>query len=130
MRCKQTCTSSNKKCRRQAQNGSNFCWQHQKTLIGGADDPTKFSKPKKGQWDIYGKGYCPHTQNALIYAHSKFSEPICFYDITTFNPPMNTMQLKRKLGGARVVGDHSTVPMIFDIKNEFIGGAAELRNIY
>lgn len=125
MKCKGK-TSTGKKCTRVIIKGS-YCWQHSSIQKGGArTDNTTFKKPTKGDWDVYGKGYCPHTMGAVSYLSQKLPANINinFFDITKFNPPLSTAQLAKKLGV-----NHTTVPMIFDTNNKFIGGGDNLRKV-
>lgn len=124
-------TNNGRRCSRQCHQPNQYCWQHQSDsqLIGGASSPimypTKFKNPTKGQWDIYGKNFCPYTQRAVTYASQRFKHPVAFFDIVTLQSgPKTTSQLAKKL---KV--NHSTVPMIFDPNNKFIGGSSDLMRI-
>lgn len=98
---------------------SRYCWQHQQSGGGGI---SKFSKPTKDEWDIYGKSFCPYTQGALKYLGENSDIKINFYDITKLNPPLTTQEVAKKL---KV--NHNSVPMIFDPNNKFVGGFNELK---
>jgi len=140
MRCEHLI--NRRRCKREV-TGRKYCWQHSKKVIknnssvgGGKNVKTsvktvvnsnRFAYPKEGSWEIYGKSYCPYTLGAIQHLNdSSLSCRVVFYDIGKFN--MNTSELRQKLiDKGYKVGSHSTVPMIFNDKNKFIGGFTQLK---
>lgn len=127
-RCTKKCQNGTR-CQRQCDGKKKSCWQHIKSkttnrLIGGATQSDNFVMPKKGQWEIYGRDTCPYTRRAIDYAKN-IPWDVVFHDMLKMN--ISAQQLIQKLKGK--IGNHSTVPMIFDHQNNFIGGFSELNQI-
>lgn len=133
-RCKGKSATTSKLCKRQASDGSNYCWQHcsKKHKIGGRliEGKSKIVLPKKGVWTIYGRGTtCGWTKAAVQYLMQS-GVPFTFHDTDSMAiyPQDAVKEIKIALGN-RVPINYSTVPIIFDRNAKFIGGFSDLKAI-
>ena len=88
--------------------------------------PSKLAKPKMGEWTIYGHQMCPYTAKAFEHLKKVVKNnggKLVFYDLGVIK--------SESLNSFRIylfdhLGNHRTMPMIFNPKGIFIGGYSNL----
>lgn len=134
-RCHQK-LGNGQRCKRSLNGNRKYCWQHTGRAIRKrsrtrqrAAGNSSLKLPELGKIDVYGKGYCPYTRNALsLIQENPDIEGYNFYDLNEMG--ISTLDARKFLEQEYDLGEHNTVPMIFDEDNNFIGGFNDLEQIY
>ena len=77
-------------------------------------------------YTIYIKKHCPYSQEAIKLLRSK-KQKIKVYDVENYNGTMNVVKELKRNHLIPKTSKHSTVPIVFGLGGNFIGGCDKLK---
>jgi glutaredoxin len=80
------------------------------------------------EYTLYIKQYCPYSQEAIqVLKKKKYKDKT--YEVTNYNGTMNVVKELKKANLIPKNSKHSTVPIVFGVAGDFIGGCDKLKKV-